>query len=349
MRALARLVLLAWSLASLAMGAWIWSQNPLAAPLVARTASEARTALSAAVARQVTPDWLLPRIRAAVAADDMVRLDLLTGLARDHDIALPADLSDAVAQMAARHQGWAATARDCGRCMTDVSACPSLTLISACTLPFELSPAGDAAALLRQGRAYAAGEDVDRVQASLASVGLLATAAGVATLGGSLSVKAAATTLRVAHRADALSPGMQRAVIAAARSPATMAPIAGDLGVIARATSGSELLPILRLADGPDDLRDLARLSDVAGPGTRSTLEVLGKTRSLRLLVRLGDLAVAALAVMALLLAQAAALAGSVVRLILRRALRPAPVRPARWPRSTARNRPVLRASRGDS
>jgi hypothetical protein len=160
----------------------------------------------------------------------------------------------------------------------------------------------------------------------LAGIGLAATAATVVTGGGSITLKGAATVLRVARRADALSPGMRHALAVAARSPnrrVLLAGIAASVHRIGRATSAAEVLPILRLADNPEDLKALARLSEAAGSDTRRTLEALGKARSLRLLSRISDLALAAMGLAALVIGQVAALAGALLKLAFRAAIRP--------------------------
>lgn len=328
MRRLARLTLLIWSLATVAVTGWMLSQNPFATPLVDRGLDQARAALMRAVADRATPDWLIPRLTAALDAGDRQQVQMLMDLARDQGTPLPPDLR--ARADAALAVGMLDTLSDCGTCMRDVTACPSLSLVAACTLPFELSPAGDAAALIRQGGTWATGGDPDGIEAALATLGLAATAGTLVTAGSSLSIKGAATTLRVARRADALSPGMTRALSAAARSPAparALSDIAGDLRTIGRQASVPELLPILRLADDPDDLRRLARLSEAAGPDTTRVLTVLGKSDSLRLMRRLADAAMAAAALIALVLGQMAALLGAGVQMALRRGLRPNPAR----------------------
>ncbi|MFN3526312.1 MAG: hypothetical protein ACK4YU_09500 [Paracoccus sp. (in: a-proteobacteria)] len=343
LRAVARLALLLWAMGSVALTGWLLSRNPFAAPFIDRSLTEARFAIESAVAARATPDWLIPQLHAALEADDMQRLDLLAALAVDQNTPLPEDLATRIAQVQADRTGLWAQLSDCGTCMTDMAACPSLRLMAACTVPFELSPAGDAAALIRQSRNYVTGDEVDEVEAALAGIGIAATAAGLVTLGGSLTLKGAATTLRVARRADALSPGMNRALLAAVRGPApaqALGDMAQDLRRISRASSTPEALSVLRHADSAEDLTRLARFSEAAGPKTGRALAVLGKADSLRLLRRLGDLAMAAAGMIALVLGQIAALLGALVQMALRRALRPARQR-RRGPR--LRTEPPLR------
>lgn len=344
LRAVARLTLLLWAMGSVALTGWLLSRNPFAAPFIDRSLTEARFAIEAAVAARATPDWLIPQLSAALETGDMQRLDLLAALAQDQDTPLPEDLAARITEVQAARSGLWAQLSDCGTCMTDMAACPSLRLMVACTMPFELSPAGDAAALIRQSRNYVSGDEVDEVEAALAGIGIAATAAGLLTMGGSLTVKGAATTLRVARRADALSPGMNRALMAAARGPAPAEALGGmaqDLRRISRASSTPEALSVLRHADSAEDLTRLARFSEAAGPKTGRALEVLGNADSLRLLRRLGDLAMAAVGMIALVLGQIAALLGALAQLFLRRALRPGPPRRKRPARPTA---PPLRA-----
>lgn len=325
-----------WWLGSGAGAFWAMSQNPLALPLAERGLAEARAALHQAMAETVTADWLLPRIDAALAAGDRQRLGLYADLAEDHAIALPDDLR--AAMDAALRPGLLGTLSDCGTCMADMVRCPDIRLIAVCTLPFELSPAGDASALGRQGLAWWRGDDPDEIEAALAGIGLAATAAALFSAGSTLGVKGAATSLRVARRAKVLTPGLSRAMLDAARGAdggQALGRMVADVGRIGNATSNAEMLLILRHADNPVELGRIARFTEVAGPRSRHGLEALGKARSLRLLTRISDLALAVLSLMGLMLGMVASALGWLLSRLIGRLLRPA--RPRTQPSARAR------------
>lgn len=329
-RAAARLALALWAVACLAGALWGLAQNPFAAPFVERGAVEAKAALTRAMAREVTPDWLLPRLSAAIAADDPDEVALLRDIGRDHAIPAPPALDAEAEALIARHDSLLAQAGACLQCMADLSTCPSLPLIGVCALPFELSPAGDVAALGRQGANLATGEEVDGVEAGLAAVGLAATLVALPSLGSSVPVKLGASVLRVARKARALSPGMTEALRLAARGGGRaerLTAVASDVTRIAAQTSPAEALRVLRLADSPAELSRLARLTDAAGPDTRKALAVLGKARSLRMLHRLSDLAVMTTGFLLSIAAQIGTLIGAILKLMLRRTLRRPPPR----------------------
>lgn len=329
-RAAARLALAFWAAACLAGALWGLAQNPLAAPFVDRSLTEARAVLTWAMAREATPDWLLPRLSAAIAADDPDEVALLRDIGRDHAIPIPPDLAAEAEALIARHDSLQAQAGACLQCMADISTCPSLTLVAVCALPFELSPAGDVAALGRQGANLATGQDFDGIEAGLAAVGLAATLVAIPSLGTSVPVKIGASVLRVARKARALSPGMTGALRLAARDGGRierLTAFASDATRIAAQTSPAEALRVLRLADSPAELRRLARLADAAGPDTRKALAVLGKARSLRMLHRLSDLAVMTAGFLLSIAAQTGTLIGAILKLMLRRALRRPPPR----------------------
>lgn len=329
-RATARLALALWAAVCLAGALWGLAQNPLAAPFLDRSAAEARAVLTWATAREATPDWLLPRLSAAIAADDPDEVALLRDIGRDHAIPIPPDLAAEAEALIARHEGVLTQAGACLRCMADLSTCPSLTLVAVCAIPFELSPAGDVAALGRQGANLATGAEVDGVEAGLATVGLAATVVALPSLGSSVPVKIGASVLRVARKARALSPGMTGALRLAARDGRRierLTAFASDVTRIAKQTSPAEALRVLRLADSPAELSRLARLTDAAGPDTRKALAVLGKARSLRMLHRLSDLAVMTAGFLLSIAAQTGTLIGAILKLMLRRALRRPPPR----------------------
>jgi hypothetical protein len=322
-----------WIAMTLAATGWTVSQNPFAAPVLARSAEEIRLSVERIIAREVTPDWLAPRLAAALAEDDLDRARLLAELAAERGVALPADLAARLAERLAEAEGLLATLAACGSCAVDIASCPTLGMIGACALPFELSPAGDVAALGRAGVAAVTEEPVDRVEAALAGVGLAATVATVATAGSSATVKIGATTLRVARRMDALTPGLARAVEAAVERAATggatgeLAAMASDFGRLREATSTAEALSLLRLAETPADLARLSRLAEATGGDTRRAVEVLGRARALRVVDRIAGLTLAAFGLLALAAAQLAGLLGLLVRWVVAPLRQPPPAR----------------------
>ncbi|HEY0274818.1 MAG TPA: hypothetical protein VGC31_01915 [Paenirhodobacter sp.] len=325
LRFLARLTLLLWAAATGTAMVWALAHHPLAQPFIARTDAEIRTALTRAMAGAVTPDWITPQLEAAIAADDPDRVTMLLDLAQEHATPLPEGLRPRAEAVLAAHQGLWQTTHDCGACMIDIAHCPRLSLIGACALPFELSPAGDVNELRRQGVAWWQGDEVDAISTGLASVGLAATVLTIPSMGASAPIKAGAAALRLARRADALSPRLTADLGRAARETGGMARLtamAEDATRIAVRAGPAQTLDILRHADDAQDLRRLARLSEAAGPQTGRALDVLGKARSLRLLHRLGDMLVLTLGLLMTLCAQLGGLAAVLLKLALRRLTR---------------------------
>lgn len=343
MRRAARRILILWILATWAATAWVLSLNPLAAPLVERTAVEARAAFTRAMAVVVTPDWLLPRLEAAVATGAPDDVALCLQIAAEHGVAVPGDLATRAEAIRTAHDGAVDTARDCAACAWDITACPTLKLIGACALPVELTPVGDLNALRRAAADWAAGDEVDRLDAGLAVVGLAATA-GVAISGGtSVTAKVGATVLRLGRRMGAISPRLMGALadsmaglvrwdrvgdVALGRIPAAAAvdgargarlmAVATDAKRLSDNTSPAEALVLLRQAETAEDLGRLARVSDAAGGDTRKVMRVLGAD-AFRLLHRVSHLAELAIGLVALVATQLAALALALLRMALRR------------------------------
>ncbi|MEM7489997.1 MAG: hypothetical protein AAF390_12835 [Pseudomonadota bacterium] len=288
------------------LGALVWAlgTNPFAAPWTARTGQDLALSLEREVRRVASPAWTEAALADAVAAGDADRAEMLIGLARDlgHDL----DLVPEEALVASRG-GWAATAGDCAACMADVAACPSVAMLGACAVPFEMSPLGDLNALRRAGLAWWDEDDVDEVEAGLALLGLGATGAAVVSGGASLPVKAGAGLMRMARRMGSVTPSLARLldVTDAAARPALRA-VAGDLGRLRAATSTADALRLMRHVDGPEDARHLARIAEAAGPRTTRTFEVLGKRRAIRASLRLSRAALGTAALIWLSLVQAA-------------------------------------------
>lgn len=307
----------------MAGAAFVLVQNPLARPFMDRSAQATQIALDRAVASVATPDWLVAHLEAAIAADDEDRIQMYLDLAQDQNITLPPDLT--ARANAAQAFDVKETLGDCAACATDPGKCPSLSMTGACFIPIQVSPVGDVMALSQQGWAWATGGEVDEIDAGLAALGLAATTATVVTAGSALPVKLGISTLRVARRADAISPGMTRTLRAALRESGGMeraGGIAADATRIVGATSAAQALPILKMADSAPELTRLARLSEITQTRTLHTLEVLGKARTLRLMHRISDLALAAFGLLAALTAQLGALLGTGIKLALRHAAR---------------------------
>lgn len=306
----ARVLLLA---APLGFGLWGLSQNPFAQPMIERSTEEAARALEAAFHRQFTPDWLESELRLALAKPDPARVIWLADLAGSEGLALPEELTLEIAQIREAEGSILAQAGDCLACAWDPARCQALAELALCAVPVELSPLGDLNALRRQGFNYATGAEVDKLEVGLSLVGLAATGAILVTAGGSTVVKAGTGTLRLAKRMGSLPPGLLRTLSDSADLPVNWsavmraAPIeeitdaaklqrlgalTGDLGRIAKNTSTAEALVLMKHIDGAEDAARMAKVSDLAGAKTLSRVEVLGKARAFRALVRVSDLAI---------------------------------------------------------
>jgi hypothetical protein len=296
------------------------------------------------MARQATPERLIDEVEQALAEDDMDRLLIALTTATDQSVTLPRPLMERALVQAEAAESPGRRLTECAACAWDIADCTSVAQIAACALPVEITPLGDLNALRRAAADYAAGDAVDQVDLGLALAGLAATGAIVVTAGGSATIKAGATALRLARRAGTLTPGLNRALlrnadalrnasalpaylagrvpleqVADAAKLARLGRIAGDLGEVARNTSPADTIALLRHIDSADEAATLARLARAQGPQTRATVHILGKARALRATLRLSDMALTTLALLGALTAQIAALALGLAR----RALRP--------------------------
>lgn len=322
-RWLARLLRLSPLILSLGLMLWALSTNPFAAPLREATRAETTRMLDAAIAQRLSPDRLEAEIAAALEADDLDRIETLLPVAARVGVTPGPEQAEDIAALRDSETGLMATARDCAICVADVAECPSLRLLAACGIPVELTPVGDLNALRRAGVDWWNEEEIDRLDVTLASIGLLATGAILVTGGTSASVKAGATGMRVARRMKTLTagladevmrvldPGLVGRIITRSTDAADTArtaraqALAADVGRVAGNTSITDTALLLRHVDGAEDAARLARLSDAAGPETRGVLEVLGKSRAFRTLARISDEALAAAALIWLAATQA--------------------------------------------
>ncbi|WP_353474987.1 hypothetical protein PVT71_15595 [Salipiger sp. H15] len=322
-RRLARIIRALPLLLSLALAVWALTTNPFARPFLRASEAEVREALDRALAHALTPRRLGEEIGSALAEEDLDRIDMLLPVAARVGVTPGIEQAEQIAALREQKESVGAKVEACGICAADIANCPSLEMLAYCGIPLELTPIGDLNALRRAGMAYLAGDEVDEVEVTLATVGLAATGALVFTGGTSASVKAGSTALRMGRRLRTLTPGfldelgramdpaMLRRLLAGTGDAADTArlarteAVAGDVSRVVRNTSMTDGVLLLRHVDSAEDAARLARVSDVAGSETRGVMEVLGKSRTFRTLVRLSDHAVAVAALIWLGFAQA--------------------------------------------
>ena len=196
---------------------------------------------------------------------------------------------------------------------------------------------GDARDLYEQYQNLQAGKEVNELITALAGVGVGLTAITVLSSGSAAPLKTGSSTLKMATRANKLSPKMQSVLIKQAtdlfdyktfllatrgeksldnlrqvaikaynpKALNALSDTATQVNSIRKSTSLVDTLDILRYADSVDDLRRLEKLSVKYGTETKGILKLLGKgvLGTVRVLRHATELAIAALASLVSLLA----------------------------------------------
>jgi hypothetical protein len=330
---------------TLAAAARIWA-DPALSPYRDAAGDEVAAAVNRQLAR-LSPTTIPDRITARLAESprNWIALDALEALATEQGQRLPPDLRTAFDAARAEDAGFFANAANCAACAYDPAAC-SLSNVFLCHAPIALTPIGDMAAITRGAIDYMAGEEVDRIDVTLAIVGLGATVTVVASGGTSLVAKAGASGLKLARNMGRLSPRLNATLaraatdgvdwialrragsmddIAASLRADAFAPIvsiAADLERIRAASDTTTALHLLPLVDDATDATRLARATEALGPRVVARAEVLGKARLLRATVRITGTAYALTAGIVGLLLSAALLIGNALQSRLFAALR---------------------------
>ena len=217
----------------------------------------------------------------------------------------------------AQDHGWDDTASQCIKCMWNLENCALDTLSLTCAIPNVALPIGDVFELARAGTAYVTGDEVDTFGATLAAVGLGATVLITASGGGSASIKAGAGVLKLAYRTGSLPPKIIATIMEAARrgidwsglarirhvddltpllrrdALAPVAAIADDIGQMQGKIGLGGSLRILSHAEDAADLNRLTHLTEALGPRTQGMLDLVGKSRLTRTMLRYSDEAIA--------------------------------------------------------
>lgn len=304
---IASLVLAAVNLRALALA-------PVGAAFVERGQAGIAAATERALAVHATPDAITVRLEALLAEEprNWLAIEAVEAIAAERALALPADLLARRAAAWEADSGFVIVTQACVQCAWDATTCDLSTALL-CRAPIELSPIGDLSGVIRGGVDYLAGRDVDEVDVILSAIGLTAVALAIGTGGSSLAIKAGAGLAKLAKSMNRLPASLTRPLIRAFREgvdwkgvtrarsvddlvgllrPEVMRPVAlivGDIGRMADRTGVGGALHLMKHVDDPADLSRLARASSALGPRTVGVVEVLGKTRLMRLTMRVAD------------------------------------------------------------
>ena len=347
---LARLGLLAAFAVSLAvtlLTAARIAANPALSPLRDATVAEVSARIEQMMVAQATPEVIEAAIttRLAEKPRNWLALDALAAVAAERALTLPPPLVEAARIAREDDHGYYTQATACAACAYDVTQC-SLEQVMICQAPIALTPIGDVAGITRAGVAYASGDPVDQIDLALSVVGLGATAAILASGGGSGVVKAGAGLAKMARGMGRLSPRLMETLVRAARDGVNWAALPGvrsladlrgvvraenfaplattlsDLDRVRLATNATTALHLLPMVDNAADARRLALGAEALGPKLVGRVEILGKARLMRSAVRFSSAAWATISGIAGLFLSLGLMAAQAVQTFLLRALR---------------------------
>jgi hypothetical protein len=297
MRGLAQVLLAFALIASLLMTCWQLreiARNPLLRPFVDATANEIVAATDRAVAAKATPEQVAKLINGHLAADprNWIALTALMDLAVKQGVTVPSEIQTAYDTAWENDNGTLVRTGKCLICAYDPATC-SLSNVLICQAPVAFTPVGDVLGLAQGGVNWVAGTDVDEIDVALSGVGLTATALVLVSGGSSATIKAGASTMKLARRMNLLSPRLLGLVTDAVRNGNTgvLSNLAFDLDRLRTATSVTDTLHMLRYVDDASDARRLADVATALGPRTVAAAEMLGKARLLRATLRVSETA----------------------------------------------------------
>ncbi|WP_234870035.1 hypothetical protein [Alitabrizicola rongguiensis] len=283
------------------------------APLRERSAEEIVAVTDVMMARAATPERLTELIETRLAEDprNWATLTALRDAATEQGVVLPPVLITAYELAKAEDGSLANMAGDCASCAWDISSC-SLSNAMICKLPILVTPVEDVRGVVKAGRDYLAGDDVDEVDLGLSVVGLGATALVLFTGGTSETLKLGAAAAKLARGMKILSPGIERMALTAVRTGVDwkaltridgsveslagavrldafqpLADVASDIGRIGAATGPTSALHLVRYVDDAPQARQMARAAEALGPRAVARAEVLGPARLMRSTMRL--------------------------------------------------------------
>ncbi|NRP45933.1 hypothetical protein XMV225_003123 [Aliiroseovarius sp. xm-v-225] len=246
-------------------------------------------------------------------------IDAITDVANDRSLEISSDTRLRVQNARDEDHGIINSAIKCSACLLDISKC-EITNVFLCRSPIELTILGDVSELTRQGKNYVTGNDIDKIDLVLSSVGLGATVLAPLTGGSSISVKIGSGTVKIAKQMGRLSPklldylgraagySVRNGSIARSKPKSILSKLQDALhtkrleqirGMSSDVWRAQEnvghvgALHLIGSVDTPRDAKAVARLSDVSRGSTVGVIEILGKNDVVRIALKFGDEALA--------------------------------------------------------
>ena len=318
MHRVARLILMLWGMGSAAAFGtvlyWI-ATDPAARAFRDATLSEISVTTDRMLARTATPTQMAALIASRLDQDprNWLALDALLYTATHTAVALPPDLSIRLTSLREQDHGYLATAGSCAYCVYDATSC-SLTEVFICQAPIILTPVGDLIGVARAGTGYLLGNTIDKMDLALSIVGLGATVIILPCPSCGAVIKAGAGLLKVAVKMGRVSRPLRAVFERAIRDGViwTKLPsvrsmddlwaalrmehfnevtrVANALGDVVGKTDLTTALHVLPLVNTAHDAERLALSAQALGPRFLGAVEILGKTRLFRAMLRLTDL-----------------------------------------------------------
>ncbi|MCP5389826.1 MAG: hypothetical protein H6915_08675 [Novosphingobium sp.] len=286
--------------------------------LVERSQSEIEAEIDRLLDNSSSKSLLEHRLHEELASfpRDWIVIESLQEIASEAGHELPADLQSEIEAAHDADYSPLKVGSDCVSCAWDPASC-DLSAAALCGVAWSVTPLGDITSLSRGAVDYAAGNDIDQVDIALSAVGLgstLLTLGSVGTsAGASLPVKLGAGTLKFAYKAGkvpapfiqvlrrAAIDGIDWVNLRAIRSLDDLGtvfrmdairPMADAASSMHEITAASGLIGgihILSRADGIDDLRKLSKVAGAARARTAGMIAMFGKSRVLRLGMKVAD------------------------------------------------------------
>ncbi len=217
-------------------------------------------------------------IRSALASGDVDLAQSFVALAADRGVAIDPDLTAKVQVASANHASAANTA---GRFVHGLWTGEPTDLASLAGTAFgDLFVFGDIRDAAREGTRYLTGERYDAWILGLAGVGIAITAATYATAGMAAPERIGLSIVKAARRSGRINPVL---AVRAAREVVKveeaggLVELAENTGRVEAKAGTQAAMDSLAVAEEPQDMSRLARLSAAKGGKTRAIIKLLGR------------------------------------------------------------------------
>lgn len=317
-----------------------------------RTVDEFSAAIEAELVKKNTKEDIELKLNSLLKQDprNWVVLDSMKGVITEYKIDVSPAILAEFDRLREEDFGFLVSSFSCIKCAYSTDYCAANQLLI-CKLPIELTPISDIFVVSNAAADYVAGNEIDKIEFSLSTLGLVSTAMVPVTGGTTVAILVPIKLLKLARKIGALTKPLKKTIDDALLKGIAWEKVSFDtvwnnptilvveeamqpikdltnsiLQMSKNGMSHGDILDVMKNVDNVDDARRVVAVSTKFGSKTTGIVRVISKSRLARLGLRFADNIISAMfSIAGLLLSLTAAMisgAQALVTHVLKKFLR---------------------------